>query len=345
MPLPDKPQGTAGWPWDAPEAAVAMPAIAGGTLERSHADLPVIGIVVPSFNQGQFLEATLRSLLLQGYPQLRIVVLDGGSRDGSVEILRRYAPWLQRWVSEPDRGQSDAIQRGLGELSCEVAGWLNSDDLLLPGALLRVGRHFAEHPGCAWLSGDGVFVAEDGRTEQFVQRAAAYGFDDLLDYGAGRFLPQPSVFFTRELFERVGGVDEGLRYAMDLDLWLRMRARAPLCYLPASLSLLRQHSDAKTLRDNEPAMREVQGVLRRHAAGRSLGVRARSMLHMRRCLARSACAVATHAHFAGDRKASLAALGRAARAYPPAVTTRAFAAPALRNVLPFALRALVLRRP
>jgi GT2 family glycosyltransferase len=235
MPLPDKPQGTAGWPWDAPVAAAVTPAV--------EASLPVIGIVVPSFNQGQFLEATLRSLLLQGYPQLRIVVLDGGSRDGSVEILQRYAPWLQRWVSEPDGGQSDAIQRGLGELSCEVAGWLNSDDLLLPGALLRVGRHFAGHPGCAWLSGDGVFVAEDGRTEQFVQRAAAYDFDDLLDYGAGRFLPQPSVFFMRELFQRVGGVDEKLRYAMDLDLWLRMRARAPLCYLPASLSLLRQHSE------------------------------------------------------------------------------------------------------
>lgn len=333
--LPPAPEGLSGWPWSEDAAETEAPSAA----------LPSIGIVVPSYNQGVFLEATLRSLVLQRYPRLTIVVMDGGSTDDSPAIIQRYAPFLAYWVSERDKGQSDAIHRGLSRLPCDIVGWLNSDDVLKPGALWAVGRYVAQHPDCAWLCGDGCFVDESATKVQFVQRGARFSFDALLDYGGGNYLAQPSVFFQKALYERAGGVNLELHYAMDLDLWLRMRKLAELHYLPRELSLLRQQSGAKTLRDNERAMREVQRVVVGHARGRPLPAQARARLHMRRVRARSASQSALHAYFDAERRVAAEKLVEALRTYPPVVSDRAFLRVAARLGLPHWLKARLLERP
>jgi len=334
--LPPPPNGRIGWPWTESSAPIA---------EATYAALPEIGVVVPSYNQAQFLEATLRSLLLQGYPKLRVGVMDGGSNDGSVAIIERYAPWLEFWVSERDAGQSDAIGRGLDRLSYRLGSWLNSDDVLLPGALAAVGGYAVDHPACELLCGHGLGVAEDGLTPQGLCRGRPFTFDELLDFGGGCFLAQPSVFFSRRLFERVGGVRTELHYAMDLDLWLRMRKEAELHCIDRTLSLLRQHGAAKTLRDNEKSMSEVSRLIRAHAAGRPLRTRARARWHMRKLRARSACGSALAAYFEGHRAPATWALARALRANPAIALDPIFARVALRLTLPRPLKARFFARP
>ena len=283
-------------------------------------------MVVPNLDQGRFLEEALRSLLLQGYPKLRVAVMDGGSRDESAAVMARYAPWLAHAVSGPDGGQAEAINRGLAAVPGELCGWLNADDLLLPGALWRVGAQLAAYPDAPWIAGHGVFLGEGGRGPVRLCEARAFDLDGLLDYGGGHFLAQPSVFFARRLWERVGGLDPALRYALDLDLWLRMRAHAAISVLPVALSLLRQHREAKTFRDNERAMREVRSVVATHARGRTFAVRARALAHMQTRIARGACRAAQESV---TPLARVAALGRALCAYPPIAATPAFARAAL----------------
>ena len=134
--LPDPPSGAAGWPW----IAARRGPLSGW---RRRAELPRISVVVPSYEQGEYLEQALRSLLLQGYPDLELLVVDGGSQDSSVDVLRNYESYLDFWVSEADRGQTHAINKGFERATGEVLGWLNSDDILLPGSLERIGAAFA----------------------------------------------------------------------------------------------------------------------------------------------------------------------------------------------------------
>ena len=336
--LPPPPDNFEGWPWTSTRSFT--PGSGTGLGE-----LPSIGIVVPSFNQGRYLEATLRSIFLQGYSKRTVVVMDGGSHDESVDILRKYDKLLSYWVSAPDAGQSDGIARGMARLQSDWCGWLNSDDLLLPGALTAVAAHIRQHPECSWIAGDGVFVKEDGETEIFVQRSASYAFEELLDYGADKFLPQPSVFFRRNLFNQVGGIDLALRYSMDLDLWLRMRAETSLCHMPVSLSRLRQHDDAKTVRDNERAMGEIYAVVKKYATSCRLSTRVRVLVQMRKRLAAGACVAALAAHFRGERGNALRGLARAALTYPPIVLERGFAAVLARAGLPMVVRQRLLERP
>lgn len=335
--LPAPPEGRHGWPWtsDSAQAPAYEPS----------AHVPSIGVVVPSYNQAQFLEATLRSLLLQRYPRLEIVVMDAGSTDGSPAIIERYAPWLSHWVSERDKGQSDAINRGLARLQTDIVTWLNSDDLLLPGTLLAVGAYLASTPGCEWVCGDGLFVDETAAATLWVHAGRAFTFEELIDYGGGNYLAQPSVFFSKRLFDQIGGVNLDLHYAMDLDLWLRMRRLTELHYLPRRLSLLRQHSAAKTLRDNERAMHEVTRVVDEHSRGCSLQARSRALFNMRRQRAKSMSSAALQAYFDGDRKLAANKLLDSARTYPPVVAHPTFARVVARLALPQWLKARVLVRP
>ncbi len=203
--------------------------------------------VVPSFNQAPFLAATLRSLLEQNDPALEIVVVDGGSTDGSVDIIRRHQDRLAWWVSERDEGQSHALNKGFARCTGEWLCWLNSDDLLLPGALRTLREQVARAPATRWWIGGGHFIDERGR------RTRSYGAPHGLHDAAGlsdwrtHWFAQPSTFFSRALFDQAGGqVRQDLHYAMDLDLWLRLLAHAAPGTIDAELSAYRIHSAAKT---------------------------------------------------------------------------------------------------
>lgn len=182
--------------------------------------LPTITVVTPSYQQGRWLEAAMRSVLDQGYPRLEYVVVDGGSTDGSVDVLRRHADRLAWWTSGPDGGQADAINQGFERTTGEVMGWLNSDDMLLPGALARIARAFRDprvQAVCGWRE----LIDEQGRPVS----SMAYPQPTAAVLRTRPILPQETVYWRRSLWERLGPLDAGLRFAMDTEYWLRMLER------------------------------------------------------------------------------------------------------------------------
>ena len=213
-------------------------------------DLPRITIVTPSYNQGEFLEATLRSVLLQGYSNVQFIVMDGGSTDESVDVLERYAPWLDHWESRSDRGQSHAINRGFEHAEGEIFGYLNSDDVLLPGALHRVARayldHKDEHPlllmGNCSMGG----ATLDNVTHVWKPEVPANLLRDAFD--ALGLCPQPATFWTRTADGAVPRVDESMQFAMDLSLWVQLFDRG---YTPVridhELAFYRVHESSKSM--------------------------------------------------------------------------------------------------
>ena len=212
--------------------------------------LPRISVVVPSYNQAAYLPATLDSLLNQGYPDLEILLMDGGSTDGSVGVMDAYASRLAVAVSERDRGQAHAINKGMARATGEVLTWLNSDDLLLPGALQAVGAIYAAFPAVRWLTGRPVNLGSDGRLRSFPLRTGR--FQSLIRRGLyhGRafgFIRQEGTFWRRSLWEQAGGVlDEARHYTMDYALWRQFAQFAPLVTVDEALAAFRQHPAQKT---------------------------------------------------------------------------------------------------
>ena len=214
--LPPPPAGKTGWPWteETPRAADAMP---------DGRPWPRITVVTPSYNQAQFLEETIRSVLLQGYPDLEYLVMDGGSDDGSVKIIEKYSPWLAYWTSEPDRGQSDAINKGLRRATGELMAWLNSDDVYYAGSLRTVAFATAEPGWDIYLGAmDKVEVHPDHT--RLVKRSLPteglpiHPFPILANGRQHMFhFYQPAMFWTRRLWERTGGLDERYHFVMDLE--------------------------------------------------------------------------------------------------------------------------------
>jgi len=227
--------------------------------------LPKITIVTPSYNQGEYLEETIQSVLNQNYPNLEYIIMDGGSTDNSVEIIKKYDAQIDFWVSESDSGQSDAINKGFVKSTGNILGWLNSDDLLKENSLINVGKYFSENPDCYFLTGDGEFISVNKEKVYFTKYGKDYNYHSLLKYHKGNFLPQPSVFFRKEIVEKVGLLDLNLNYTMDLDFWLRIIKKYKLYYINETLSSLRQHDKAKTLKDNYKAMKEVEIVIKEHS--------------------------------------------------------------------------------
>ena len=211
---PPPPRGKIGWPWTESSAAVS-PFMPDGK------PWPRISIVTPSYNQGKYLEETIRSVLLQNYPNLEYFILDGGSTDASVEIIRKYEPWLTYWSSGKDGGQVDAINKGLARCSGEITSWLNSDDLYLQDAL----RHAAEASGPVGtdqiLIGERYNIGEDG---SYLNRQTIGGIPvtrfQVLYMGRWPFY-QESVFFSRELWKKVGGLSDAYQLLFDFDFFLR----------------------------------------------------------------------------------------------------------------------------
>jgi glycosyltransferase involved in cell wall biosynthesis len=209
------------------------------------ASVPRISIVTPSFNQGHFLEETIHSVLAQDYPDLEYSVVDGGSSDNSVEIIRKYADRLAWWVSEKDKGQSDAINKGLRRSTGDILAWLNSDDLYCRGALALVAQFFCEHPECDAVIGDQESIDKGGRVLD-LKKCVPVTFRRTL-YSACA-VPQPATFFTRHAWEVTGEVDTCLHYQMDFEFFLRMQAKGiRFGVIKTRLAQFRLHADSKTV--------------------------------------------------------------------------------------------------
>ncbi len=254
--LPTPPPGKSVWPWTTQ----------GPPLPQTMADgspWPRISLVTPSYNQGRFLEKTIRSVLLQKYPNLEYIVMDGGSTDHSVNILRTYSPWLTHWVSQPDHGQSHAINQGFAVASGQIFGWLNSDDFLLPRALERVAMAYRQNPSAVAWAGSCHFIDLEDRILQ-VQAPRGLERDSIADWwNVGAFC-QPSCLIAAWAWRDANGLDESLHYAMDLDLWLRLGSLGQFATVPHSLSATLVHRLAKTQANVPEVHAEVVYVQIKH---------------------------------------------------------------------------------
>ena len=180
--------------------------------------LPRISVVVPSYNQAQYLELTLRSILDQDYPNLELIVIDGGSKDESPEIIRKYQQHMKFWCSEPDGGQSKGIVKGFSHATGEILCFLNSDDLFEPGALREVGDYFLRHPNVDAVYGDALWIDGLGKTIQPKKEMPFNRFIWLYTYN---YVPSMSMFWRRSIYDRAGGINPEFQLAFDADLWIR----------------------------------------------------------------------------------------------------------------------------
>jgi glycosyltransferase involved in cell wall biosynthesis len=235
----------------------------------------LVSIVTPSFNQGRFLEATLRSVLAQDYPHIEYIVVDGGSKDNSLEILERYASRLAWWVSEPDKGQTDALNKGFQHASGDILAWLNSDDTYQPGAVAEAVVYLQAHPQVSMVYGDANFIDAEGKVIGHFQAAQT-------DYRRLRqgyvHVPQQATFFRGDLWRKVGPLDPSFYFAMDYDLWVRLSKLAPPAYIPRWWANFRLHGDAKTISADDRCWPEMLRVHRREGGSRFSVMYARYLL-------------------------------------------------------------------
>ncbi len=227
-----------GWPWTN-EATTASPSMPSGQ------SWPKITVVTPSFNQASYLEETIRSVLLQGYPNLEYIVMDGGSTDGSVDILQTYAPWLTYWQSERDGGQTSAINAGWRRATGEGVTWLNSDDVLAPDSLITAALALFSREGFDLVYGN-VLVIDHESQPLYPLSGRSYSASEIIVRGNNP-IPQPGFLMKRQLIERVGWLDESLHFAMDFDYWVRIALYgANVAHVDHCLAYFRSHVEAKT---------------------------------------------------------------------------------------------------
>lgn len=235
-----------------------------GRISAAAPDMaPLVSVITPSLNQARFIEATITSVLGQDYPHIEHIVIDGGSSDATLEILKKYDGRI-RWISEKDRGQGDAVNKGFAMARGSILGWLNSDDTYAPGAVSAAVRRLGSHPEAVMLYGNASYINEQGEvigsypTEPF----------DRQRLSEACFVCQPAVFLRKEVFSAVGPLDVGLNTCMDYDYWIRIAKTYPAERIAfergAPLACSRMYSENKTLMLREQAYREIIGTVLRH---------------------------------------------------------------------------------
>lgn len=208
---------------------------------------PKFTVVTPTFNQGEFIEKTIDSVLAQSYPNLEFIIIDGGSTDNTIGIVKKYERHLAYWISEPDRGQSHAINKGMVRATGDYLTWLNSDDWYLPGALNLMHELFVAHPDAGMVVGNGRMINQDGKVVHCISPTPEITLESLFGWLRGGNFLQPSSAYTRRAWESVGQINEQIHIALDVDLWLRMaKAGVKFVTTDAFLSEALIHSQAKT---------------------------------------------------------------------------------------------------
>jgi glycosyltransferase involved in cell wall biosynthesis len=218
---------------------------------------PLVSIVTPSFNQASYLRAAMQSVLDQDYPNIEYLVIDGSSTDSSVDLIKKYSAKLAFWVSEPDRGQTDAINKGFARVTGKYLAWLNADDRLNHYAVAESVDFMESHPDVGLVYGDADYIDSRGRVIGRFPAAQT-------NYAALRrgyvHIPQQAAFWRRDLWLQVGPLDPTFTFAMDYDLWVRLAKLSKLQYLPRPWAQFRLHEDSKTLQNDQRAWDEMLKV-------------------------------------------------------------------------------------
>lgn len=252
--LPPALKNSAGWPWteESPNWA---------DKRYNISPWPRISIITPSYNQNSFLEATIRSVLLQRYPNLEYIIMDGGSTDGSINTINKYKPWLSHVCIGADGGQAAAIASGFKIASGEILAWLNSDDIYLPGSLFRVAHFFYSHPDYVFLSGDVNYIDENSK---YICLEPAIETNLFLTKKSGiHGWRQPGTFWCAEVYNKVGGVDPRFSFCMDRDLFIRICAAGKsACAYGPPMAAFRIHGNQKTQTIRDVLYQENELLLR-----------------------------------------------------------------------------------
>lgn len=241
--LPPPPPGKSGWPWTEESPPLA------DTVEDTGAPWPELTVVTPSYNQGAFLEETVRSVLLQGYPRLEYIIHDGGSTDASVAVIQKYKPWLAHWHSKQDRGQAAAVNSGFERATGSLLAYINADDMYEKGAFAHAGRHFAQRKGEDLLVGAAGVMSESSARLESTKRLREVSLETLVYLW--NFLPQPACFWTAGIFRKLGAMHEHLHYALDTEYFLRFwfKGVRPGLMPDQILAFERRHQGQKTQRE------------------------------------------------------------------------------------------------
>ena len=213
--------------------------------------------MTPSFNQARYLEATIQSVLSQNYPRLEYIIVDGGSTDGSVEIIKKYQSKLAWWVSEKDEGQTDAINKGFARANGDFLAWLNSDDTYEPNAISLAVKFLQDHPGIGLVYGDANYINEENRV---IGRFPAVQTDLVRLRRGYVHIPQQAAFFRADLWRAVGPLDPSFYFAMDYDLWIRLARRSQVKYIPQMWANFRLHTSGKTISADDRCWPEMLRV-------------------------------------------------------------------------------------